>query len=134
VTSHEARTTFFLPWFASLLPFSPAVLRRSLTGAEEKGTAPEVEVTAVKFVTPARSQWCRPVGNWLEADIGLSVHPAPGSPGLMVSRVRVALLLGCELPALATAERRTEYYRAEAECVALEAGRTDVRFYLRRRS
>jgi hypothetical protein len=48
----------------------------------------------------------------------------------MVSRVRVSLLVGCELPALAGGERRTEYYRADAECVALEAGRADVRFYL----
>ncbi len=48
----------------------------------------------------------------------------------MVSRVRVTLLLGCELPATGGTERRTEYYRAEAECVALEAGRADVRFYL----
>ncbi len=70
------------------------------------------------------------VGNWLEADIALMVRPPVGSAGQMVSRVRVALLVGFELPALAGAERRLEHYRADAECVALEAGRADLRFYL----
>ncbi len=90
--------------------------------------ADEVDVSSVKFTNihaPGGG-----AGTWLEADVALAVKPAPGSPGLMVSRVRVALLVGCELPTIAGAERRTEYYRAEAECVALEAGRTDVRFYL----
>lgn len=90
--------------------------------------AEEVEVSAVKFASVRAPNGG--AGNWLEADVALNVHPAPGSPGLMVGRVRVALLLGCELPAPAGGERRTEYYRAEAECVALEAGRADVRFYL----
>jgi len=48
----------------------------------------------------------------------------------MVSRVRVGLTIAFELPAPVGGERRLEHYRAEAECVALEAGRTDVRFYL----
>jgi hypothetical protein len=48
----------------------------------------------------------------------------------MVSRVRVALAMEFELPAAAGSERRTEFFRADAECVALEAGRADVRFYL----
>jgi hypothetical protein len=34
------------------------------------------------------------------------------------------------LPGPVGGERRLEYYRAEAECVALEPGRADVRFYL----
>jgi hypothetical protein len=48
----------------------------------------------------------------------------------MVSRVRVSLLVGFELPAPTGGERRIEHYRAEAECVALESGRTSVRFFL----
>jgi hypothetical protein len=88
----------------------------------------EVEVTTVKFANvraPTGSN-----GTWLETDITLNVKPTPGSPSQMVSRVRVALLLGFELPALAGGERRLEHYRAEAECVALEPGRANVRFYL----
>jgi len=90
--------------------------------------AQEVEVSAVKFanVRPAYDN----SANWLEADITLNVHPAQGAPGQMVPRVRVELLLGCEVPTPAGGERRTEYYKAVAECVALEAGRADVRFYL----
>lgn len=47
----------------------------------------------------------------------------------MVSRVKVALLVAFELPAPAGGERRLDFYRAETECVALEPGRSDVRFY-----
>jgi hypothetical protein len=35
-----------------------------------------------------------------------------------------------ELPALAGGERRLDFYRADAECVALEPGRAEVRFFL----
>ncbi len=90
--------------------------------------AQEVEVTSVRFTNlraPIGS-----FGNWLEADIAINVRPPAGSAGQMVSRVRVALLIGFELPAPAGGERRIEHYRADAECVALEAGRADVRFYL----
>src|SRR5260221_7237717 len=52
------------------------------------------------------------------------------TPGQMVWRVRVALTIAFELPALAGGERRLEHYHAEAECVALEPGRANVRFYL----
>lgn len=65
---------------------------------------------------------------WLEMAVALAVHPPPGSPGQMVSNVKVALL--CAFESAGPGEKRTEYYRAEAECVALEAGRSDVRFYL----
>lgn len=90
--------------------------------------AAEVEVSAVRFGSvraPTGSN-----GTWLEADIALTVKPPAGAPGQMVPRVRVALLVGFELPATSGAERRVEYYRADAECVALEAGRANVRFYL----
>ena len=39
-------------------------------------------------------------------------------------------MVGFELPATSGAERRLDYYRSEVECVALEPGRADVRFYL----
>jgi hypothetical protein len=90
--------------------------------------AQEVEVTSVRFNNlraPTGSN-----GTWLETDVVLLVRPAAGNAGQMVSRVRVAMLLGFELPALAGGERRLEHYRADAECVALEPGRTSVRFYL----
>lgn len=97
-------------------------------GVVAAANAQEVDVTSVRFTNlraPTGS-----TGNWLEADIALNVRPPAGSPGQMVSRVRVALLIGFELPAPAGGERRIEHYRADAECVALEAGRADVRFYL----
>lgn len=97
-------------------------------------SAQEVEVTAVRFTNvraPANlSSGGSAPGNWLEADIALNVKPPAGSAGQMLSRVRVSLLIGFELPAAARGERRLEHYRADAECVALEAGRANVRFYL----
>lgn len=87
-----------------------------------------VEVTTVKFTNvraPTGSN-----GTWLETDITLNVRPVPGNPSQMVSRVRISLLLGFELPAPTGGERRLEHYRAEAECVALEPGRANIRFYL----
>ena len=99
-----------------------------LGGMARAAAAPEVEVTTVRFANlraPTGS-----VGNWYEADVALEVRPAPSTTGRMVARVRVTLTLGFELPAPTGGERRMEFYRAEAECVALETGRADVRFYL----
>lgn len=90
--------------------------------------AQEVDVSSVKFNNLRSPNGS--TGNWFEADIALEARPASGSVGRMVSRVRVTLTLGFELPAPAGGERRIEFYRADAECVALEAGRADVRFYL----
>jgi hypothetical protein len=90
--------------------------------------AEEVEVTAVKFANVRPPNGGN--GTWLEADIALNVRATPGSAGAMVSRVRVILTLGFELPGGAGGDRHIEHYRAEAECVALDAGRADVRFYL----
>jgi hypothetical protein len=90
--------------------------------------AQEVEVTSVRFTNVHAPFGGN--GNWLEADIALNVRPVTGSPAQMVSRVHVTLLAGFELAAALGTERRVEHYRADAECVALEPGRADVRFYL----
>lgn len=106
-------------WFAVVV-----VLFASATLA----VAQEVEVTTVKFTNvraPTGSN-----GTWLETEITLNVKPVVGNPSQMVSRVRVSLLLGFELPAMAGGERRLEHFRAEAECPAIEPGRAYIRFYL----
>lgn len=99
-----------------------------LLAAAAPPPAQEVEVAAVKFSNVRPSNGA--AANWLEADVVLTVRPTAVATGQMVSRVRVALLVGFELPATAGGERRLEHFRAEAECVALESGRADVRFYL----
>jgi len=88
--------------------------------------AQEMEVANVRF-NPLRAP-LGSTGNWLEMEVQLNARPAP--PSQLVSRVKVAVILGFELPAAAGADRRVEHYRAEAECVALEPGRSSVRFYL----
>lgn len=90
--------------------------------------AQEAEVSNVRFTT-LRAPGAA-AGNWFEAAVQLNVRPPSTSPGQMVARVKVAILIGFEAPGLVGGERRLEHYRAEAECVALESGRADVRFYL----
>jgi hypothetical protein len=109
------------------MKFAPFALNLALLWSSA-ALAQEVEVGSVRFTNLRAPGGAN--GNWFEADIALNVHPAAGSPGPMVSRVRVALTVGFELPSSVGGERRLEYYRAEAECVALEPGRADVRFYL----
>jgi len=131
VTRLHPRTTSFsvrplpcglVPLFAALLV--PGAVRAA--GAAVQSSP--VEVAQVRFVNvraPTGS-----TGNWLEATVGLNARPVPGAGAQMVSRVKVALLLAFELAAPPGKDRRLEYYRAEAECVALEPGRAEVRFYL----
>lgn len=106
----------------------PILLLASLALAR----AEDVEVASVRFSNqrPPATLSGGGTANWWEAEVTLNVRPPAGSPGQMVSRVRVSLLVGFELPAIAGGERRLQHYRAEAECVALESGRADVRFYL----
>lgn len=112
----------------------PAFFRRLapivalLASVVATASAQEVEVTGVKFANLRAPNGSN--GSWFEANVALMIRPAPGSVGQMVSRVRVAVILGFELPAPVGGERRIEHYRADAECVALESGRADVRFYL----
>jgi hypothetical protein len=92
------------------------------------GFAEDVEVTSVRFTNPRP-----PYGSnkeWWEMEITLNVKPVQGNAAQMLSRVRVAVLLGFELSATGGGDRRLEHYRADAECVALEPGRSTVRFYL----
>jgi hypothetical protein len=99
-----------------------------LAGCTAVSSAQDVEVTTVRFTNvraPTGSN-----GTWLESEITLLVKAVVGNPSQMVSRVRLSLLVGFELPGVAGGERRLEHYRAEAECVALEPGRANVRFYL----
>jgi hypothetical protein len=92
--------------------------------------AEPVEVALVRFAN-VRAPNGAP-GSWLEASVVLDVRPPAGTGGVvkMISRVHVDLQLGFELPASSGSERHVEYYRAGAECVALDAGRTEIRFYL----
>ena len=111
-----------------LLPRCAFLLAPLLVAAASTSRAQEVEVLTVRFTNvraPTGSN-----GTWLEMDITLTVRASPGNAAQMVSRVRVATLLGFELPATAGSERRIEHYRAEAECPALEPGRANIRFYL----
>lgn len=89
--------------------------------------APSVEVANL------RTNQVRP-GNggpaWLETTLSLNVRTAGGGPAPAVSAVRVALLLAFEVPGPAGGPRRTRAYSSTVECVALEPGRVEVRFYL----
>lgn len=84
----------------------------------------EVDVAAVKF-----SSVRGPGGltTWYEAELELHAKPASDS-NRFVNRVRVVLNLGIEVSAAGA--KRVDFYRAEAEAVALEGGKNTVRFFL----
>lgn len=90
--------------------------------------AEEVEVSSVRFSNVRLPEDASEA--WLEASVSLQARPARDRLGNMVPRVRVTLLTGFEVPGSAGRARRVEYYRTQAECVALESGRSEVRFYL----
>ncbi len=127
MTPGKAPTTIF-----SVRPSSLRNLGRLLAWIVFAGVAvasEDISVSAVRFrtVTPV----ARNSGSWLEAEVMLAATPVAGRT---VNRVGVELTVGFELPGAATpagsSEKRVDYYRAAAECVALESGRTGVRFYL----
>jgi hypothetical protein len=129
VTRPDPRTTFFAVRLlkSGFVPLLALLLAPGVAWGAA-GSGPPVEVTLVRFSAVRAPNGSN--GNWLEATVGLTARPAPGAGAQVVSRVKVAVLLAFELPAPAGGERRLEYYRGEAECVALEPGRSDVRFYL----
>jgi len=90
------------------------------------GLAKGVEVTAVRFTITSTT----PTGGgglWLETDVEVNVKPGVAKDDRYLNRVQVTLTLGVEST---VGGKRTDYYRATAEAVALEEGRSDFRFYL----
>lgn len=87
----------------------------------------EAEVSAVRF------RLARPASGanepWLEAEVETNARPGPANPGRMLPRVRVTLTLCVETLA-GNGPRRLDFYRASAEAVALDEGRSSIRFYL----
>lgn len=112
--------------------FAPArlaacVLALLAEAARAAAASPAVEVASLRCNAARPANGGAP---WLEVNVLLNVRPSPGSPAQMVSRVRVGVLLAFELPAPAGSTRRLEAYAGAVECVALEPGRAEVRFYL----
>lgn len=108
-----------------LLPFALGLALPCALMRAEPSTG-EAAVVGVQFslAQPPNAAASNP---WHETTVILEARPGADDPGRMLSRVRVSLLIGCEI---ATANKRTEYYRAQGELVALAPGRAEVRFYL----
>lgn len=83
----------------------------------------EVELQQIRYETVRG-----PGGSWFVATIEVAVKPAATNSARFVDRVKVGLELGFECAG--GAERRYEFYRAEATAVTLESGRATFRFYL----
>jgi len=127
VTLGVSCTTFFTVLLLRSKVLGWFLLTLGLAWSHVFCRAAEVEVAAVRFA-PARPS-INSSATWLEATVAINVVPPPDALGRMVSRVRVQLWVGVESPALTGSPARTEYYRAEAECLALPSGRSEVRFY-----
>jgi hypothetical protein len=103
---------------------SADVGKRGASSETTKDGLVGVEVAAVRFASIA------PTGSsavmWNETDIEINVRSsAPKGESRFVNRVRVTLTLAVDNP---TGVR--SFYQASAEAVALEVGRSDIRFYL----
>ncbi len=90
-----------------------------------KNKPARVEVASVHFSN------INPSGNsaftWNETDIEINVRPsAVKGDSRFVNRVRITLTLEAEGPGIVG----SAYYRTSVEAVALEVGRSDIRFYL----
>ena len=107
-----------LSWFALVFVFVLPVFSETAIPAE-------VEVTALKFnaIHQSNSQ-----SVWYESDIELTARPAPEN-GKFTGRVKVTLNVGIEA-SLPGGKKQINIYRASAELIALEAGKSSVRFYL----
>lgn len=107
-----------LSWFALVFAFVLPVFSETAIPAE-------VEVTALKFnaIHQSNSQ-----SVWYESDIELTARPAPEN-GKFTGRVKVTLNVGIEA-SLPGGKKQINIYRASAELIALEAGKSSVRFYL----
>lgn len=91
-----------------------------VAGRAAPSVVPEINV---RTVTPSLVREAR---GWLEIEVELEVKAVSGGQRF-VDRVHVTLWLAYEA---GSGGRSLISYRAEAECVALPAGRSRVRFYL----
>lgn len=96
-------------------------------GLAQTSTQPEAEVNNVRF-RQVRAQGS--TNPWIEAEIVLQVRGNADDPvnPRWVSRLKTDLHIAYSLRR--DGETRIDYYRASATAVAVEAGRTVVRFYL----
>ncbi len=109
----------------SILSWCAFVFASALPIFSETATPAEVEVTAIKF-NPIHQSNSQSV--WYESDIELTAKPAPEN-GRFTGRVKVTLNVGIEA-SLPGGKKQINIYRASAELIALEAGKSNVRFYL----
>ncbi len=103
-----------------------AMLSSSVQAQSSAPAAPvEVGVAGVKFnyLRQANS-----TSAWQEAEIELTAKPA-GTGKKFVNRVKITFSLAVE-PSTPGSAKALEFYRASAEAITLEAGRSFVRFYL----
>ena len=84
----------------------------------------EVEVASVKFNNVRQSN----DAGWTETVIELTAKPSPKN-GRFTGRVKVSLNLGVEASPLG-GQKQVKFYKASAELVTLETGKSEVRFYL----
>lgn len=84
----------------------------------------EAEVATVRFKS-IRSP--NSSAAWLESDVELTIRPAVEAVRF-VNKVKVVMNIGVE--AGVGAKKQTVFYKASAEAITLEAGRSNFRFYL----
>jgi hypothetical protein len=92
--------------------------------AAAKISANAIEVTGVRFASATHGN--NSANSWNETEIEINVKPAATKgDSRFANRVRITLTIAADGP-----ENALVYYRATAEAVALQEGRSKVRFYL----
>jgi hypothetical protein len=111
--------------FVSVSSLHAAPPAPATAGAAAPATAAQAEVSEVKFSFARFGS-----DSWLEADIEIEAKPGGKMvSGEYINRVRVVLNLLTEATDQKGAKKNV-FYRSAAELVALEGGKSNVRFYL----
>lgn len=102
-----------------------AAMLSSSVQAQSAAPVDQVEVAGVKFNYLRQPN---STSAWQEAEIELTAKPAVASKKF-VNRVKVTFSMAVE-PTTPGSAKALDFYRASAEAITLESGRSFVRFYL----
>ncbi len=117
--------------FVSPLQCSLALLLLTVLPARAQPAAAEsdVEVTSVHFSPVPAPSGALTKNNWLEVNVEVNVKATPATQENrnFLNRVKMTVTLGFQVT---VDKNKLSFYRASAEAVSLEVGRSNFRFYV----
>lgn len=116
--------------FVTPLQCSLALLLLTVLPARAQPAAEsDIEVTSVRFSPAPAPAGALTKNNWLEVNVEVNVKATQATQDnrSFLNRVKVTLTLGFQV---SVDKNKLSFYRASAEAVALELGRSNFRFYV----